>query len=146
MGIELLDLVLPYGLSQLSKRGFDVCMTGSRVLGGATKDSDWDVFVQDSSIVRQYLNNHWSGFSVVPESQLYAEQYDDPEISLLYRCVDNNTKDVVDVQLVRNYKHKKAAQKWIQDIFPKGYLKSLGKQNAKYIWRIAYGLAKTKGE
>lgn len=142
MTIELIELAIPYGLRELSQAGFQVCMTGSRILGGATKESDWDCFIQDTPRARAFLGDAWTGFSVVPESELYTEQYDDAEIALLYRSKDRNSGAVVDIQLVKSYDLKKAAQLWIQATFPLGYLKRLGKTDAKYIWKLAYQMAR----
>jgi hypothetical protein len=147
MMIKDLNFALPYGLKQLIVHGkIKACLTGSRRFGGATHESDWDVFVQDSHETRRFFNDAWTGFTMVPESQLYNEQYDDPEIALLYRCKDHLTGAMVDVQLVRSFNHKLLAQQWILSRFPTGYLKSIGKQNAKWIWRVAYEITRADAE
>lgn len=117
-------------LTELASSPFEFYPTGSRHLGGARQDSDWDFFVEDSNEVRSYLEE--IGFT-----QIFHNRYaDDPQIVSLFRF-SWSTTSYIDVQVVQD-----SSKKWlIQQVLDEtGALRNVTRSQARIVWRTMYEL------
>ena len=76
--------LLPVQIETLNKSQFKFYLTGSRYFGNATATSDWDFFVQDSPMVRKWLESegYWHGTKFNEEDPHYVDDF----MTVLYQC------------------------------------------------------------
>lgn len=106
--------------------------TGSRYMGCAREDSDWDFMVQDSPEVRAWL--HGIGFS--DDILAYAESYGvDPhrgsQTVAVLQCVDNDHK--IQVQLARDVQLQRTVRDVITHYLPEKH-REAGREGRQCIW------------
>ena len=113
--ITNLSAVFPSIVETLHDSSFNFHLTGSRFFGGVNAESDWDLFVEVSEEVIQFL------ISIGFEND-FGLSYDDPSIIAVYYgyCVHHGRLVKVDVQLVGNAELKLEVQRVLQQCWPCG--------------------------
>ena len=113
-------------------------LTGSRYFGGATENSDYDFFIQDSDEVARDLLHH--GFELLPSyscdgsgEKRLARDHDIIRV-MRFTDTDINGKPFqIDVQLVADVKRRAAIIKWAKysELIPK-----LSKKDRPDFWNL----------
>lgn len=115
-GIEYNKLPTMISVTMAASPDFTFYLTGSRFWGTAKDNSDWDLFVEDSDEIRNWLFQ--MGFC--SHRNRYAG---DKECSGVLEYV-SSVGHVIQVQLVRNILKKRKAQFILRRMFPEGFFKS----------------------
>lgn len=136
--ITNLSAVLPSIVETLNGSSFKFHLTGSRYFGGVKVESDWDLFIEESEEVIQFLSS--IGFEMDFESF-----YDDPSVIAVYYgyCIHHDRRVKVDVQLVSNAELKLEVQRVLQQCWPSG-MSHFDKLTSRAIWKVALEVAKQK--
>jgi hypothetical protein len=119
-------LILPPVLQKILDSEHKFCLTGSRAWRVNSEKADYDFFAQYSEGLCDWLKEQ--GFSVT--TVLYRV---DTELVKLYERKD--TSGEYQVQLVRDFKLKEAAQMALLEAFPMGFT---SKDKAAEMWAATY--------
>jgi len=116
----------------LADSTFEFFITGSRFFGGVTEKSDSDFFVQDSPLVRTFLEGH--GFQ-----ETFDHSYVDKGNCSVYEGHGGYAFPKLHVQLVKNVRVKQQAQLLIQHSYL--YMPAVPKEARRHVWDLAMSIA-----
>lgn len=121
-------------LATLANAKYTFYPTGSRYFGGATNESDWDFYAEDTNEVRAFLID--VGFVELPFN-LMLDEYNDPNICAVFRHSQH-----VDVQLTRYLDERRRAHAIMKTPDAHCIYLILNKQQRHDLWRLIYSMSR----